>query len=410
MAGPFIPGRGVDMTDPANPRISLLVAFNHKQQATPARAVTLHDARTDFFDSTSLSVHDEAELLSLNFRTAFGGLSAGATFNQVVQQRTSSQTLYIIITSLGDSEIIAPSEITWSAAPAAEKMAESQAAYQQFIGDYGSHFIFSVDYGVRIAIRAKVNSTDSSRFSSISASVKASFSAFANGDVNAMKSIRDTLSAVDVEIHAAVSSGRIVPESYMIMDDFSQVSEFLTKLRNGAGVTVQSGPVQCIVRSYWSTLAAFPKSRAFFAEVPAPSPIGAPFGVPSGTIVAWSPPAASTFKDASGVVHVLPPAGWVVCNGTDPNDPGHLAPDLSDRFIMGVRDVSDRGQTGGNATHTHTGHTSAVSNAVQANFPVVRGNGGDSLPGVDHFHGIVLDPQVGNSLPPYFKLIYIMKQ
>lgn len=60
-------------------------------------------------------------------------------------------------------------------------------------------------------------------------------------------------------------------------------------------------------------------------------------GLPSNTIVMWS-----------GAVETIP-SGWKVCDGSDG------APDLRDRFLMGVDTNLDAvGDTGGAASHTHT--------------------------------------------------------
>ncbi len=67
--------------------------------------------------------------------------------------------------------------------------------------------------------------------------------------------------------------------------------------------------------------------------------------LPSGVIVMWS-----------GTVATIP-TGWALCNGANGT------PNLTDKFIMGAGNTYNPADTGGSATHTHTGashtHTGA---------------------------------------------------
>jgi len=145
-------------------------------------------------------------------------------------------------------------------------------------------------------------------------------------------------------------------------------------------------------------------------------------GIPSGVIVMWAGLLANV------------PTGWSLCDGTG------STPDLRDKFIYGWTDAVDPGGTGGAATHTHTysdlpqhNHTAIPSitqemyqglnmagwatvwnansvvgnsilththqNAVSGTFSVTIANAGVASPETD----------AGSTLPPYFKLAFIMK-
>ena len=117
--------------------------------------------------------------------------------------------------------------------------------------------------------------------------------------------------------------------------------------------------------------------------------------IPRRTIVAWYPTSADIEVGQDLERRIVPPAGWLICDGTN------QTPDLRDRFIYGTTNIDDVGGTGGSATHNHGGST---------------GRGGDKR-GVDndddhwpsaneHTHTIDDNPH----LPPFVRMVYIMKQ
>jgi hypothetical protein len=110
-------------------------------------------------------------------------------------------------------------------------------------------------------------------------------------------------------------------------------------------------------------------------------------GMPSGAIVAFS-----------GQV----PPGWTVCDGRM-TPTGRPTPDLRARFILGADpNTGEAGQVGGNATHTHAA-TAAANKAA-------RGTETDNdvwMAASNHTHDVAVTP--ADSLPPYVKLVYAMK-
>ena len=132
------------------------------------------------------------------------------------------------------------------------------------------------------------------------------------------------------------------------------------------------------------------------AAGPAPGPEGggigagagaAGGGLPSGAIVAFS-----------GQI----PPGWTVCDGRM-TPSGRPTPDLRSRFVLGADpNTGEAGQTGGSATHTHAA-TAAASKAA-------RGTETDNdvwMAASNHTHDVAVEP--ADSLPPYVKLVYAMK-
>jgi hypothetical protein len=116
--------------------------------------------------------------------------------------------------------------------------------------------------------------------------------------------------------------------------------------------------------------------------------VGAGGAVPSGTVVAFSGPQI--------------PAGWTLCDGRR-TPSGQPTPDLRGRFVLGAdTTAADAGQSGGSATHVHEAQAGPGRGS--------RGTEEDDVFSVStsgHSHPVTVQP--GDSLPPYVKLIYIMK-
>jgi hypothetical protein len=118
--------------------------------------------------------------------------------------------------------------------------------------------------------------------------------------------------------------------------------------------------------------------------------------IPSHSIVAW--------YSTSGSI----PLGWVICDGNN------KTPDLRGRFIRGVGDIADTGKIGGSETHTHT-FSGTTDNPRSSNTDAwhsdgMNRNGAPATTGLDHTHRFngVTDP--ASNLPPYFTMVYIMKE
>lgn len=153
--------------------------------------------------------------------------------------------------------------------------------------------------------------------------------------------------------------------------------------------------------------------------------------LPSGVIVMWS-----------GTLAAIP-SGWSLCDGTSGT------PDLRDKFIYGVSTAENPGATGGSTSHTHSyscipSHSHSASCSMDGSHshtvsksdgPPGAGTWGNPVSNVtdsytnqawvanlissngDHSHTITIgatgssscSTDGGSSLPPYYKLAFIMK-
>jgi hypothetical protein len=142
--------------------------------------------------------------------------------------------------------------------------------------------------------------------------------------------------------------------------------------------TQQGGP-RATATTGAATVAAAPQARA---------QVGA--GVPSGTIVAY--------------YGTDLPVGWVLCDGRVAPD-GRRTPDLRNRFIMGLDPTSQEtlGATGGTASHQHAAETGKPRGEREQ----IESGNDEHAANDDHTHAVTVQP--ATHLPPYVKLVYIMK-
>jgi len=120
---------------------------------------------------------------------------------------------------------------------------------------------------------------------------------------------------------------------------------------------------------------------------PAPTTPPAP-AVPSGTIVAFS---------GSEI-----PSGWTVCDGrTTPA--GRTTPDLRERFVLGAVPGEAVGQAGGSSSHTHRASTGKPDGGI------VGVDADNDAWAATSTHGHAVSVAEAEHLPPFVRLVYIMK-
>lgn len=96
------------------------------------------------------------------------------------------------------------------------------------------------------------------------------------------------------------------------------------------------------------------------------------------------------------------PDGWVLCDG----DNG--TPDLRNRFVIGAGDTYAPDDSGGEASHDHTGRVTSGTTVLGAGSTFIN----DFPDGDYSYAGWISDPTCTinskSTLPPYYSLCYIM--
>lgn len=139
--------------------------------------------------------------------------------------------------------------------------------------------------------------------------------------------------------------------------------------------------------STWAFLSG--AALLLLAGCSAPAPTAPPpAALPSGAIVAFS----------GGEI----PAGWTVCDGRA-TSAGRTTPDLRDRFVLGTVPGEPAGQSGGSARHAHRASAGKADGGIVG---VDSDNDAWAAPG-GHGHGVSVAE--AEHLPPFVRLVYIMK-
>ena len=121
--------------------------------------------------------------------------------------------------------------------------------------------------------------------------------------------------------------------------------------------------------------------------------------VPKNIIVMWS-----------GSLEDIPP-GWALCDGKPPT------PNLTDKFILGVAESENPGETGGGKSHSHKidDHVHPFSGTTKKHEAGGRSGVGPRI--LTYAHDHKFSGKTGKSslnihdedhLPPYYKLAFIM--
>lgn len=125
---------------------------------------------------------------------------------------------------------------------------------------------------------------------------------------------------------------------------------------------------------------------------------------------------------------LVDPKGWLLCNGVGTTGAGPV-PDMRDRFVIGSGGSTAHLSTGGSLTHNHTvtvaGHAITIEQMPSHSHETDTGStytfAGNDLRGVTKGPGRTLatggglphthaaSSTVGNNVPPYVCLAFIVK-
>jgi hypothetical protein len=326
-------GTGFDMSDPVNPRPRPLIFA--EPASIPADVPPVNDllnAQGFVFESTS--EYREAHTIAVNFRGqaswGAGGVEASAAYTFAREQLESKHIFYAVFESAGTGARLQGNR-QWLRPPDTDSIENEEERLKQFLLTYGSHYVTTVTFGQRLLVRFSQTKRSDSERRAFAAAVSA-----AAATMSASASLSEThlqeLKTSETEVWATIV-GDIRPSKFQYMTGWSDVANTMGALRDGT-VTLVSGPIRCDLMTLFTELRAYPATRALLSEefqVPPP----APYGVPKGTVVAWSPSSEHIGLDPGGTTRRLNvPDGWALCDGNG-------TPDLRDKFIMGTVNIDE---------------------------------------------------------------------
>lgn len=405
-------GTGVDLRDPTRPVVAPYAAFAPAEREDDPEAPkkfgleTSEAAIRDLFRfETASSEVEEGLIIAEHFTASYGLSSAGEAGRHASELRKSFYTTYAILEHAGEPRVLGHrDDRRWAAPPLADDpAADLDELRERFFDAFGTHYVSEIRYGLRIAIQAKTSNSSAHTADALAASFQAACGGVgAKGGVSVerQKALEDMGVTITCEISSGGAAGRALPA----LTSLPAVDKYLKQL-SGGGREYSVGPISVSVKDYLPTLdpswAVYRALRSTVERMPRSE-----FGVPLGTVVPWSPPSeyVRTLRppevpdDHEVHLHVTPPAGWAICDGTGGT------PDLRDRFVRGMVADSWKG--------------SSPLGGSREKVTLVTGGGpvGDALPrgsltsfhpsNYGHTHTVELpEPQ----LPPYSGLIYIMR-
>lgn len=403
-------GQGYDMSDPLFPLPRRRV-FAATESAGSGQSPDLISSDATVMEMTN--VFSEASRIAAFFSAEFGVASGSAAYQAAQSQLDERCVMYIDVSSIGAGEAIATT--TWSAQPSAESIDDKSNRLTQLLADSGSHYATRVVRGKRMLIRLSKRRTARTEMQSFSVAVRAA-AAFWKAEGSLSMEHQTVLTASDVDVQTTLVGGALVPEGRRIVTGWADSLALINDLKNGL-VTLDDGPVRCQLQSLWHTLTKYPRTRAVLQEEEAPEQTPAPFGVPKGTVIAWSPAIENTDQDSqSKEFSVVPPVGWALCDGQH-------GPDLREKFIRGTVAYGDVGLSAATA-HRHQVEISLSGAGTRHQGPLATGaappnsgyfvTGPATVPTGDfslylHTHHESLETGDAVALPPYYTLVYIIK-
>jgi ribosome-associated translation inhibitor RaiA len=320
------------------------------------------------------------------------------------QEIEKNSIFYVNVEIKGAGFSISPEDIQWIKPPIAEKVENKKERLRQFLDDHGSHYVNRVYYGQKLIIRSSYRSHEKSEANAFEAAVKA-VSLFweAEGKIKAEQ--KKILKSSKTDISTVVIGGNI-PAEASYADGFEATINLMRKLKSG-DVTIESGPIECELTSYWHTLSNYPNCRELFGQYEQPEPAEAPYGVPKGTIIAWYPREENIERDFNNgkILRVIAPQGWALCNGDGETQ------NLESRFLKGVTDFLDVGRLDGKKEHHHdfsvSGTTGRPNHLSHAKDKPDQEEFGSKI----HEHSVSISGTTMNALndPEFMTVLFIMK-
>jgi hypothetical protein len=343
-------------------------------------------------------VRQEAYRLSVTASVTFNMVSAEAAYERAREELESYDVNYIDIRYEGEGDALGDPE--WQRPPRAEGV-DAASRLREFLDDHGSHYVRRVVYGFAVTMRLAREKAISRDRETFRAAVRAVASAWGGGAQISAEHER-VISDGHTNVLCVIVAGAITPARERIVTRWQDVGSLLIGARAG-NIEIRTGPVRAEVQSFFHTLTDFPNCRALFEEQPT-MPAPTPFGVPAGTVIAWSPSAERgevEIDPQNRTARIVAPVGWALCDGRNGT------PNLLDRFVRGTLAYEHIGETSGSTAHSHsvTGWTEP-----QASQGGNEMNSEGSLQvGHHHRHQFTVPTTEASHVPPYCSLVYIMK-
>ncbi|MBY9064968.1 hypothetical protein K7957_18695 [Sphingomonas yunnanensis] len=396
------PGGGLDCSDPLDAVPSQLDPFYDEAAQNSLNLEGELIGNVDILKSSTSFIETKdyrsmADALRVNMRLSYGFASASAAYSQTKEKVEQGKIVLAVISSTVTGPGLPEKDLHWKGLELSElekidKIPDRLARQDNFVQQFGSHYVSAVELGYRLAISGEYQSLDETARMKFSAAFKASFTG-GGGAASISAEHEEILRSERTSIRSELMCGDVIPDRPLLTTTYDEVMSLLRALREGE-IVLKRGPVRALVRSYYASLIEHPASRDSLAPSQQATLL-APYGVPSGTVIAWFPP-PEAIVDEDGVRRLLIPDGWALADGSNGT------PNLSDRFIRGTIDFTAIGAHGGATSHSHKGWTQAPEGAQ------LRAGGGDQ-PFARRDTVYQLQIEEADHAPPFVLMIYLVK-
>lgn len=403
-------GDGVNMSDPLNPMITPYKAFeklpteSEKESEELERGMmSCYSVATSFSFKECDSLEEEKKTIRQYFKASYSLTSLNQSLSKAKTEREENHIVYALLEKIGESERFNVSDFQWNRDPASEKIDDLDLAREKFLERYGSHFVYSIKYGVRIGLQVMVKKTAVTDSQKISADLETALGNFAAGGGFSLGQEKKS-EKYESNIKIEITSGGRKDGGITTATTINKIVKLLDDLHTGE-IKFKIAPIEATLMNYRPTLHSDWRKTysALYPEDVDYNPPIAQYGVPRGTIIAWHPASeyVKGLQAKEGRV-IVPPDGWAICDGT------MGTPDLCDKFICGTTEYDKSREQGGHKQHDHGGRTEDIKKEWKGMWKNCLRSGRGSISAtthVSHMHNI----KPASSFPPFISLVFIMK-
>ena len=99
-------------------------------------------------------MEEQARTLNAYLKGSYGPYSGNAAYDYAFSRKDTHLMIFFVMEQTTSNETLHVDSFEWERVPGSETLEDSDAGrLEQFVRDYGSHYIQSLQYGFRIAIR-----------------------------------------------------------------------------------------------------------------------------------------------------------------------------------------------------------------------------------------------------------------
>lgn len=253
-------GDGIDVSNLKHP-IRMLNSPFRLTSATEKYAKASESKTFQFIDLNYQSVlnsNDEETLLNTNIGGVFNqlfGLDSEVSKGKTIHQKKYS--VYYLFTAVSEERQLPADNLDWTKNSDVlhnmNNLADNQRISTQFVNQFGTHYVGSIKYGVRIAIRVQMNENSESKKKKLALAIKDSLTATFNGkfDSTAARLLKNEDLNVSIKVLSGGMGSAKVPTYLTSLDD---IAVFFKAINQTNEFPLQPGILSVTLYPYTNTI------------------------------------------------------------------------------------------------------------------------------------------------------------